>query len=79
MAAMVIHFKDIETTAVAALVMLFFGLTSPVAAHMVGRAAYLAGAPLWKGTVVDELADRYDPRVYRLQRKETVIDTDERV
>lgn len=30
-------------------------LTAPVAGHVIGRAAYRAGTPLWEGTVVDEL------------------------
>ncbi|MFA9446904.1 monovalent cation/H(+) antiporter subunit G [Egicoccus sp. AB-alg6-2] len=29
--------------------------TAPVAGHVIGRAAYRAGAPLWDGTVTDEL------------------------
>ena len=29
-------------------------LTTPVAAHMIARAAYLAAVPLWDGTVLDE-------------------------
>ena len=29
-------------------------LTTPVAAHVIARAAYLAEVPLWKGTVLDE-------------------------
>jgi multicomponent Na+:H+ antiporter subunit G len=40
----------------------FFFLTAPVAAHMIGRAAYLIGVPLWKGTIVDELSGHYDRR-----------------
>src|SRR5688500_11982052 len=32
----------------------FVMLTSPVAAHVIARAAYLTGVPLWKGSVVDE-------------------------
>lgn len=39
--------------AVAAIV--FVMLTAPVAAHMIGRAAYTTGVPLWKGTQRDEL------------------------
>ena len=35
-------------------------LTSPVAAHMVGRAAYRAGGLLSSATVLDELAGRTD-------------------
>lgn len=30
--------------------------TAPVAGHVIGRAAYRAGIPLWDETVVDELA-----------------------
>ncbi len=32
--------------------------TAPVAAHMVGRAAYRAGTELSPGTAIDELAER---------------------
>ncbi len=30
-------------------------LTAPVAAHMLGRAAYFCGEPLWKNSRIDEL------------------------
>jgi len=39
----------------------FLLLTTPVGAHMIGRAAYLSGTPLWKGTVRDDLRGCYDP------------------
>ncbi len=45
---------------------LFTMLTVPVAAHMIGRAAYLNGVPLWSGTVADEMRDRYDVRTHAL-------------
>ena len=32
----------------------FVLLTTPVAAHVIARAAYLAEVPLWEGTVLDE-------------------------
>jgi multicomponent Na+:H+ antiporter subunit G len=32
----------------------FLLLTTPVSAHVIARAAYRAGIPLWRGTVVDE-------------------------
>ena len=34
----------------------FFILTAPVSAHLLMRAAYLAGYPLWEGSVVDDYA-----------------------
>jgi hypothetical protein len=44
----------------------FFLLTAPVSAHLVGRASYFLGVPLWEGTVIDELRGRYDLRTHRL-------------
>ena len=35
-------------------------LTVPVAAQVIARAGYLTGVPLWRGTVADQLRDRYD-------------------
>ena len=32
----------------------FLLLTTPVSAHVIARASYRAGVPLWGGTVVDE-------------------------
>src|SRR5690606_15180361 len=36
---------------------LFLIFTTPIAAHALARASYAAGAPLWRGTVVDQLAE----------------------
>lgn len=33
----------------------FLLITAPVAAHMIGRAAYRTGVPLWDRTAIDEL------------------------
>ncbi|MBK1698018.1 monovalent cation/H(+) antiporter subunit G [Rhodovibrio salinarum] len=49
---------DVVLRAVAAV--LFLIATTPVAAHLLGRAAYLSGVPLWKGTELDELEGKYD-------------------
>lgn len=55
MLAVGIHFADLRAGAHAVLIIAFFFLTTPVAAHMIARAAYLAGVPLWEGTERDEL------------------------
>ncbi|MFN8925088.1 MAG: monovalent cation/H(+) antiporter subunit G [Rhodospirillales bacterium] len=34
----------------------FLAITSPIASHLLGRAAYVSGAPLWHGTGGDALA-----------------------
>ena len=57
--ATAVHFGDLATTARAVLIVLFLFLTAPVAAHTIGRAAYVAGARLWEGTIVDELRGRH--------------------
>lgn len=38
------------------LIAAFVLLTTPVAAHIIGRAGYRSGVKLWKGSVVDEYA-----------------------
>ena len=55
--AVAIHFGDIGIAARAIAAIVFLMLTAPVAAHMIGRAAYRTGVPLWTGTVTDELAE----------------------
>ena len=52
--AMMIHVGDTSVILRGMLVILFFLLTAPVAAHMIGRAAYRSGVPLWEKTCVDE-------------------------
>jgi len=37
------------------LIVLFLLVTVPISSHALGRAAYVGGAPMWSGTVVDEL------------------------
>ena len=43
-----------RTMVVTLLVAAFMLLTTAVAAHVIARAAARSGAPMWKGTLVDE-------------------------
>jgi multicomponent Na+:H+ antiporter subunit G len=52
-----LHFQDIAVTVRAVLIIGFFCLTAPIGAHMIARAAYAVGAPLWEGSITDELAE----------------------
>ena len=61
------HFGDLSVTVRALLVVVFLFLTAPVAAHVIGRAAYLTGAPLARATAPDELAGAYDASSGRLR------------
>jgi multicomponent Na+:H+ antiporter subunit G len=64
--ALAIHFANLEITVRALLVIAFLFLTQPVAAHMIGRAAYFVGVPLWENTIMDELRGRYDASSHSL-------------
>jgi multicomponent Na+:H+ antiporter subunit G len=57
MLAVAVDFADLAITTRVVLIIAFVFLTAPISAHMIGRAAYYVGVPLWKGTVFDELRD----------------------
>lgn len=61
-----VHFQRLDIWTLASAGIAFFLLTAPVAAHMISRAAYFVGVPLWERTIVDELQGRYDPETHRL-------------
>jgi multicomponent Na+:H+ antiporter subunit G len=61
-----IYFGDLAVFTRALLVILFFLLTAPVGAHLIGRAGYIVGAPLWEGTKWDELKGKYDLETHTL-------------
>ncbi len=61
--AVAVHFGEVGITARAIAAIVFLLLTAPVAAHMIGRAAYRTGVPLWHGMTIDEAAaDRRQQR-----------------
>jgi multicomponent Na+:H+ antiporter subunit G len=49
-----IHFGTLTVISRGVLVIAFFLLTAPVAAHMIARAAYRSGVSLWLLTRIDE-------------------------
>lgn len=60
------HFGEFAISIRALAIMIFLFATAPVAAHMIGRAAYIAGAPLWEGTLSDDLEGQYNPETHEL-------------
>ncbi len=60
MIAAAIHSNDLAITAKVFAIILFILLTAPVSAHLIGRTSYLAGVKLWKDSIMDELAGKYD-------------------
>lgn len=53
-AAVSLHFQTAGVVARGFLIILFFLMTAPIAAQVIGRAAYLSGVTLWDQTVIDE-------------------------
>ncbi len=70
MCAVMLFFGESSVTLKALAVMAFTTLTSPIAAHAIGRAGYFIGVPLWKHTVKDELHGRYDADTHVLRSPE---------
>ncbi len=62
LAGTAIQLSDTASIVRAASIGAFVLLTSPVAAHVIARAAYHADVPLWSGTVVDERREHTEMR-----------------
>lgn len=65
--AVTLYFNDLVTTFHAAATILFIFVSAPVGAHMIGRAAYFTGVPLWEGTLVNDLRGHYNPQTHLLE------------
>ena len=64
--ALAIYFGDLGIVSRAVATIAFLLITAPVAAHLIGRAAYFGDVPLWDKTVVDDLHGRYDASTHDL-------------
>lgn len=62
LAAVAVHFDDPGVAVRAAAAAAFLVITAPVAAHMIGRAAYRTRVPMWAGSVIDEWQGRVPDR-----------------
>jgi multicomponent Na+:H+ antiporter subunit G len=61
-----IFWGDIGIAARALSIIIFLLLTAPVAAQIIGRAAYFDKVPLWEKTHIDELKGKYDEESHDL-------------
>ena len=57
-------FAEFGITLKALAAITFILLTAPVAAHLIGRAAYYSNIKLWQKTWIDQLAERYTTSDY---------------
>ncbi len=62
----IVFFGSWWTLFIAVGIVWFIFLTNPVSAHLIGRSAYIMKVPLWEGTVLDEMKDRYNPITHDL-------------
>ena len=62
-----LFWQDIGISARVIIIITFLFLTAPVAAHVIGRAAYFDKVPLWDKTKVDELKGKYDEISHELK------------
>ena len=69
MLGVAVAFSDFAIGVRALAIVIFMFTTTPVSAHMIARAAYLSGVPLWEGTLSDEMRGRYDPETHALSGK----------
>ncbi|HEY9033612.1 MAG TPA: monovalent cation/H(+) antiporter subunit G [Pseudomonadales bacterium] len=66
MMAVALAFMRADISARALAIIVFVLLTAPVAAHVIGRAGYFVGVPLWDGTIKDDLHKHYNPETHEL-------------
>jgi multicomponent Na+:H+ antiporter subunit G len=59
LAAMVLNYWEWSVFVEAAITVFFVFATTPVATHMIGRAAYWMGVPLYEKTVIDPKAEGF--------------------
>lgn len=53
------YFGEASITTRVLAIIFFLLLTAPVGAHLIGRASYFVGTPLWKKSVMDDLQGKY--------------------
>lgn len=66
----IVYFNNFQLSTRSLSIVLFIAITSPVGAHMIGRAAYIIGDKLWEGTVKDDLENKYDSEKHEVKSKE---------
>lgn len=71
MIGVALNYNEVSVAIKAFAVVLFLLITSPIAAHIIGRAAYNAGVPLWKKTEVNE----YEEYKKSLEKKDNSTDS----
>jgi len=66
LACAAIYFNEMAITTRVLAIIFFLLLTAPVGAHLLGRASYFIGIPMWKKSVMDKLHGMYQKRTHKL-------------
>jgi multicomponent Na+:H+ antiporter subunit G len=66
LAGMALHFLETSITTRAVAIIVFLLLTAPIGAHLIGRASYFVGVPLWKKSLRDDLKGKYNMDTHEL-------------
>lgn len=64
---MTLYFSNVSIGTRAIAIILFLLLTAPIGAHLIGRASYFVGVPLWKKSLMDDLKGKYDHKSHELR------------
>jgi multicomponent Na+:H+ antiporter subunit G len=67
---MALHHFETSITTRAIAIIVFLLLTAPIGAHLIGRASYFVGVPLWKKTLMDDLKGKYNKDSHDLDSSE---------
>ena len=62
-----LYFREVSITTRAIAIILFLFLTAPIGAHLIGRASYFIGLPMWKKSVMDDLEGKYNQKTHGLK------------
>lgn len=60
LAGSAVFFGEVGVISKAIVIIAFLFLTAPVAAHLIGRAAYFDKTPLWEKSVMDDLKKKLE-------------------
>jgi multicomponent Na+:H+ antiporter subunit G len=71
-----LYFGEITITARALAVVAFLLITAPISSHLLARAAYFSGIPLWDKTLTDDLRGHYDLKSHTLRLDENPTQED---
>lgn len=52
-----LYFREASITSRVLAIVFFLLLTAPISAHLIGKASYFVGIPLWRKTVIDDLKE----------------------